>query len=486
MSPLVRGRRLVVVLGLGLGLGAEAFAEMAHTVRTSVLRARPVAAGKTVDKVPGDTDLAVIDRSPDGKWVKVLFGDNEGWLSVKDVQVTADPTPEESTPPANGEPAPGTRPDRSEKKGQWVEDSRYHAGGAPSAVVVTAPAADLVERPREGARKVGGVKKGERLAISRASRDSAFYLVELSGGRTAWIASAAVAADKTEVAATRALPPDRSAAAAETAPTSTAAIEPPAAAAEREATTAAVTERVVRRRFHARAEAAFAIGQVDQSFTSDGSGPLTNYTDHSGLVGVDLGLQLDGSSGGPWFGGVAAGYRYGGGGDITARFGGLDHTLSVRAHDLEGLALFGYRAAALGGLTVSAHAGARMMMVLVDQSYTIPVPSERVLALQVGLGLEVPRLIGGLGVTVGLDWLPVGSRDQTANLGEGQDAGTSGYAAAVSLHYAFTDSIAAYVAGRYAHSSTKFDGVAERNMTIHSADRDTTLAGLGIGLRYTH
>ena len=494
----MRSAVLWVLLALLVG-GAPrlALAEMAHTPRQATLRAKPSSSSKSLDKVPADTDLAVLERSPDGKWVKVLFGDNEGWLPLKELQIIADPAPTPEDVPAGEAPKPdgakaGAGGAATKVRPEvWVEDSRYHAAGAPAHVVVTVPTADLVDRPKEGARKVGQVKKGDRLAISRSSRDSAFYLVELEGGRTAWIATAAVEGTKVDAVPTRPLPPsatDRSAAAEETAP-AVEAPEPPAEVVARKAAVTAVGEQVVRRRFHARAEAGFAIGRVDQQFTSSATGPLSNYGDRTGLVGVDALLQLDGSSGGPWFGGVSAGYRFGGGADVTRTLkeatGDRAVVLGLRTHDLEGLGLLGYRAAAAGGLAITAHAGARMTLALIDQSYEVPVPSERVLALQIGLGLDVPRLVGGLGLTLGVDWLPIGSRAQAANLGEGQDAGTSGYAANLSLHYAFTDAIGLFVAGRYVHSATRFDGVAERDPAIASAERTTTLAGLALGLRYT-
>src|SRR4051794_24607086 len=237
--------RRALALALLLSLPASpARADMAHTARLVPLRAKASSSGKVLDKVPPDTDLAVLDRSPGGRGIKLLSGDKGGWRAGRDVQTPAAPVPppEETAPTAPAGDTPAGAASAGGKGGGkggavrpevWVEDSRYHAGGAPSAVTVTAARADLIDRPREGAAKVGEVKQGQHLSISRASRDTAFFLVELDGGRTAWIAAAAVAATKGEPVQTRPPPPDRSAAATETVPESAPTVEPAHEAAAR-------------------------------------------------------------------------------------------------------------------------------------------------------------------------------------------------------------------------------------------------------------
>ena len=43
----------------------------------------------------------------------------------------------------------------------------------------------------------------------------------------------------------------------------------------------------------------------------------------------------------------------------------------------------------LGGVTVSLHAGLRMLLELIDQNAKAPLPSDRVIGLSLGLRLEV-------------------------------------------------------------------------------------------------
>ena len=219
-------------------------------------------------------------------------------------------------------------------------------------------------------------------------------------------------------------------------------------------------------------------------FTSNGTGRLSNYVDGTGLVGAEIAAGLDAAIGqGGFTLGLAASYRYGGAADITAHDGDRAVVLGVRSHDVEALALAGYRGAALGGWSIGVQAGARLVLDLVDQDYAITVPSERILALQVGAGIELPRIVAGLGLAASAAFLPVGERAQTEHLGEGESAATNGFSIAATLTYAVSPVVCLFLAGRYARISTRFDGPAERDPAITSASRDTTLGSISLGVR---
>jgi uncharacterized protein YgiM (DUF1202 family) len=452
--------RIAVVAAIVIAISTTAHADSARTIKRTSFRPEPDRSAKAIEKIPEGTELVVIDKSPDGAWLEVLYSGRNGWVSANDVKVTV----EEEVPVEVETPKVTER--HGIRAGVWVGNSRYHHRESPPSVIVKKARANLIDRPNDSGRPVAAAQKGDRLLVSRASKDGQWFLVELSGQRVAWVPSSQVvvaAADESaDEAVTRAL--------STTGPTSgTIVVEAP---------------RVLHKtRFIA--DAGGAIGQIEQRLTSNGHGSLSNYGDKTGLAGAEVALTLDRALGN-WMIGVSAGYRYAGGADVTAATANGPVTLGMRSHDLEGVAEIGYRFAVLDGLLVSARAGMRMILDLIDKDYVVAVPSERILALTIGLAIDVPRVWAGLGFSAGFNYLPVGSRTETANLGDGTDSGTSGYSATATISYAFTDLFGAFVTGRFTRMSTHFEGAADRDPSITVADRTSTIAAaaLGVRLRY--
>ena len=165
---------------------------------------------------------------------------------------------------------------------------------------------------------------------------------------------------------------------------------------------------------------------------------------------------------------------------------GRTATVAIRSHDLEAAAALGYRAPSLRGLALSLRVGGRLLLNLIDKSYLLALPSERVLALTLGVGLDVPHIVGGLGLSLAVSWLPIGNRAETPHLGEGDDAGTSGVVASITAAYAIARGFGVAFEARYLRVATHFDGTAERDPTITTAGRSTSLAGLSLSLRYDY
>jgi hypothetical protein len=127
-------------------------------------------------------------------------------------------------------------------------------------------------------------------------------------------------------------------------------------------------------------------------------------------------------------------------------------------------------------------------MNLMQQSTKVPLPSDRVLGMAIGIGLDMPALFHLFNRAFGLHLyagaIAPASRAQTAGLEEGTASTTYGAAFGGFLSYQLYKGLDLDAAYSYGFAATHFSGQANRNLTITSADRGSAQHLLTIGFSY--
>jgi hypothetical protein len=506
----------------------------AATVETRValfLREHPVQSARVVERVAAGRKVQLIGRSPDREWVHVSVGRRDGWLPAAQVNGLqrgrgAARVVEEEQPLAAR---------RAVRPEAWVEQPRYHDGGAPERVKISAARVDLIARPTDGAQVVGFVRRGEVLGVIRASRDGRWYLVEQGAGEVAWVAAAQVKplggipvrlGDENAVAAAPQTPisdPPVAPVIEETPPpapvvVATPAIEeelppppvekpskkrkhaavvaadpPPAPAASMDGESASAPTSVdgelvavmaPAQQSYLWGSARVGVGLVGQRFTSNASGYLTNYETSADAMALDLELGYHRAIGKRVFIGLDGAYRFAGatGIKVAAPDGGI--VLGLQVHDLDAGATLGAHFAVLGGLDASLHLGARILVELLDQNAKALLPSDRYTFFAVGGRLEAPALWRGLGARIDAQLLAPGSIAQTGGVGEGQSDGALGVAVGATAGYSVGHGVTVEAGYRYALMTAHLDGASERNKAITAGDRSTVTHLFTAGIVY--
>jgi hypothetical protein len=169
----------------------------AATVETKsaiMLRDRPEARGRVVERVPARKKLTVVGRTPDANWLHVKGLRTDGWapastLKGADALVKGRRAPaaaEEEQSADDEEPARPLAKRRNVRPEAWVSKSRYHDGGEDR-VTVSATRADLYGRPQAIGSVVGVLRRGETVTVIRRSADKKWLMVDIGGGDVAWL-----------------------------------------------------------------------------------------------------------------------------------------------------------------------------------------------------------------------------------------------------------------------------------------------------------
>jgi hypothetical protein len=545
------------------------------------LRSQPQLGSRTLGKVPRNATVTVIEQT--GAWVLVKWRRSVGWLPQaafsKLPQRTGDSG--ESPPTATGAAAVGPGPEtpgtpaggaesdaaRTERQARFLRrDNRFGDQGIPSnvqRVVVVASTAALLARPVESAPVVGTANTFEELPVIRQSRDGTWYLVDLGGGESAWVASSAVRpGDKkrgfkgqldTPAAAARGKgwasdrDPTTEAGRGNDAPSTTtsgAAVTDGASTAP-DASTSGATQSDGASEASSRADvessdgkegdegdgepspaptvevpadAAAVIAQRDemlrgrtdkppgwlrnvevhaslgysawrQTFRSDSDAQLGNYRISAGAMVLGLGAAYTRPMGRYLYLRGLASYR------LTITTPGVDVppammgqnpvTLSYLAHDLDLSAqvlapVWRHR------LRPFLRMGASVVLHKIGTSTQAPLPSDRVLGLLLGFGLEAPArvlrrpLVGRFE----LDLLPTAQRAQTGGLREGTASSTFGYGLTLGARVRLSQGWSASFDYQLQSIKTTFQGAPDTRRTAGAGGTRTDTAHivlLGLG-----
>jgi uncharacterized protein YraI len=429
-------------------LGSTSHAREVEVVSALVVRARPGDAAPVVHRVPSGRKLQVVGKSRDGAWLHVRDKRRAGWAPAAMVKPTELPA---SEPAAADAPLAAPRPPRPEA---WVTRSQFHDGAERAAIVVAH--AELRARPSEDAQVIGTLQRGESVPIVRTSGDRRWCMVEAGGGELAWIDAAAVGAAPSRAQAATPAP------AAQAAPSPRVEVIAQPAPPPR--------------------KSAFAIGAsvgvsvLERRFVSDGNQPWSSYRLSSDALAVGAALAFDRAFARHGLFGIDAGYGYVGAaaGRWTAP-DGSSVTVHVQQHSVNAGLSLGLRFAAAGGLSLRARVGGRFDLDMLDGA-ALPLPSDRLLGLTVGLALAAPRLamISGHAFGMRAYGVAVALGQRVENIDEGRDAGSYGgrFGGGFSLALHESDRGRVALAAEYAYDFTRthFTGASQRDPSATHGD----------------
>lgn len=242
------------------------------------------------------------------------------------------------------------------------------------------------------------------------------------------------------------------------------------------------------------------IGILSQRFTSNGTGPLTNYESSTNAFGAQVGFGIFGTIGKYFLLGGDASYTFMGGASLKYVYpvDGTTIVLPVQSHTIDGGLSAGVHFGVLGGLNFRLRLGGQMVLNLIQPEVRTKLPSDRILGMTIGLGAGAPALfyLGGrpFGIQIYGGGIVPAQRAQTVGLEDGAQSTTFGafFGAGVSYvlmaanqeHYRGQLAIEASYA--YEFVATHYTGLARRNNTITIADRGSAqnLIALGLGWYY--
>jgi hypothetical protein len=228
---------------------------------------------------------------------------------------------------------------------------------------------------------------------------------------------------------------------------------------------------------------------INQRFTSNGTGALSNYEASTNAFGLTVGLGYTRGIGRYFRLGLDGAYSFAGAAGVRYHTAdGSDPVLGVQTHTIDAGANLGLHFNVIGGFDIRARIGMDMNMNLIQASTKVPLPSDRVLGMAVGLAIDMPALFRIVGHAFGAHLYAGGivpaSRAQTAGLEEGKTSSTYGAAFGGMLSLQLYKGLGLDFAYSYAFSATHFAGQAARNLTITSADRGSAQHLLTLGLSY--
>jgi uncharacterized protein YgiM (DUF1202 family) len=239
------------------------------------------------------------------------------------------------------------------------------------------------------------------------------------------------------------------------------------------------------------AGASAGIAILQDKFTSNGTGQLTNYEAATTALALSAGLAYErqvhrhvllGLDGSYTFAG-AAGVRYHLNDPNTP-----DPILGVQSHFIDVGVRGALRFNVVGGLQLGLRVGLHSEINLIQQSTRVPLPSDIVLGMGIGLALDLPAIFYIANKPFGIHGYAGGvlpaNRTQTAGLEEGQQSETLGAAWGASLTYNVYKGLGLAAAYSGAFMETHFVGQARRNLTITAADRGNEQHILTLGLFY--
>jgi uncharacterized protein YgiM (DUF1202 family)/opacity protein-like surface antigen len=230
---------------------------------------------------------------------------------------------------------------------------------------------------------------------------------------------------------------------------------------------------------------------IDQRFTSNGTGALTNYQAATDALGVQVGAGYTRAIGRYFRIGLDGSYAFAGA--AAVRYHATDGSqivLGVQNHDIEFGAQLGLHFDVIGGLDLRARLGGMVGLNLIQGSSKAPLPSDRVLGMTWGLAIAAPNLVTLAGRPFGAHLFGLGvapaSRAQTIGLEDGAQSTTIGAELGGGLHYGLYKGLSLEAAYGYTFMLTHYAGPSRRNVTVTQADRGSAQHLITLGLSYNY
>jgi uncharacterized protein YgiM (DUF1202 family) len=203
---------LLLVVAAIVGTTGTARAATVETKVRTIMRDKPTASARIVDRVAAGKKLPMLGMSGDGNWVHVRAGTHEGWVAAASIKglhgnANSDDGAGEEEATDGDEPVRPMAKKRGVRPEAWVSKSRYHEG-EETKLIVSVNKAELFGRPSATGAVLGILRRGEQVQLVKKSVDKKWINVDIGGGETAWIEARAVKPGKV---ATLTPPPDESA-----------------------------------------------------------------------------------------------------------------------------------------------------------------------------------------------------------------------------------------------------------------------------------
>ena len=195
-SVSIRTTALVLVLAGASLSSAPARAETAEARSAAMLRDRPAANGRVVERVPSGTKLQLLEMGEDGAWalVRTKTG-REGWIPVASIRTRGGGAPTVGDADDGGgagrdEDDAAIAKRRNVRPEAWVSKSKYHDDD--NKMTVVASKAELYGRPQASGTILGIVRRGEVVQFVRRSADKKWVQIDIGAGELAWVDAKAV------------------------------------------------------------------------------------------------------------------------------------------------------------------------------------------------------------------------------------------------------------------------------------------------------
>lgn len=501
-----------------LGIGVRADAGPAETQSALAVRDRPAFSARIIDRLPKGRRINVTGRSPDGGWSRVETAKGPGWVpSDLIASVGKVPAPSRSAKPSSpkpARPAPAARKkptwSPNEDEGEeptpttkWSKGGKFKPAPSDKLEVIT-DRAKFYGRPQLDSPVQGTLERGEQLKLVRRSADGQWTLVDIGGGEVAWVESRDLAAPPDEAEANDnnneepPREPPRAAGRRGEAAENPRPAPPPrrgrgrqSADAEGDAAAPPPTPPAPKgpQKNFARIGFAIGLGLDSQKVTSNGMGMLSSY--EAGTLGLAVRLY------GAYERAVSRRFRLGL--DGLYAFSGLGSfrvpasdgsnvDLGLQFHTIRLRVVPGLHFDVLRGLDIRVPLGFLAMVSLVQPNVKAPLPSDRILAMNIELSVDLPALFLirdhpiGLGLAGGL--IAPAERAQTTGLEEGTSSTTLGASGRVELSFGMSKHAYLEFAYHLLFDNTKYSGQAVRNTTITQAIRAALDHQITLGLSY--
>jgi hypothetical protein len=139
--------------------------------------------------------------------------------------------------------------------------------------------------------------------------------------------------------------------------------------------------------------AAAGLAQLDRRYTSTGTGALADYGFNSSAVAATMELGYVHRFARGALIGFDFDYAYAGATELRYQASnGAAAALSLQTHALDGALALGFHSRAAGGIDVALRVGAEVMLTVVGSDARVALPSDRVIGMLAGLGVQLPRL----------------------------------------------------------------------------------------------
>jgi uncharacterized protein YgiM (DUF1202 family) len=478
------------------------------SVNKAELFGRPSATGAVLGILRRGEQVSLVKKSVDKKWINVDIGGGEtAWIearAVKPGKVTSTPAPEESAQEEEA-PPPTITPEGAKKKAKMVAkvekppEPEQQAEEPPPP-----PPPPKKTKKQQQQAKVEAPPPPPPEEPKRPPRNIEDEAPPGLGGPAAKPSKSEEekpkVAQKSKRAQQEEAPPP------EEKPAKKRKLKKLASRTEEPATAEAAEAQVVKDSWTTRGKVYLTpavragIAILSQRFTSNGTGPLTNYESSTNAFGAQVGLGVWGTVGKYFLLGGDASYTFAGAASLKyiSPTDGSAIVLPTQSHTIDGGLSAGLHFSVLGGLSVRLRLGGQMVLNLIQPEVRTKLPSDRILGMTIGAGAGAPALfyLGGrpFGIQIFGGGVVPAQRAQTVGLEDGAQSTTYGAFFGGGVSYVlmapnpdkYRGQLAVEFSYAYEFVATHYTGVSRRNNTINVADRGSAqhLIALGVGWYY--